>query len=262
MRLTIEVWRLTYQTSRRYTFPYPAANRLRGAIGYNLRHWDPAIYDQAFAPAKLDGPSGLADAPRPMVLRSAHLDGRTFDAGEPFWFDLHLLELRLPWKVILAECFGHLLTHAVTEVSSRRLELPLDPITEQVGRLRVRFESPTELKSGGGLAARPEFGILASRARDRIATLSALYGEGPLQMDFSGFGERAKQVEMVACSVQQVQAERVSRATGQRHSLGGFVGEAEYAGEIAEFLPILRAAQWTGVGRQTSWGKGHISLLE
>ena len=28
--------------------------------------------------------------------------------------------------------------------------------------------------------------------------------------------------------------------------------------ELARFLPWLQAAQWTGVGRQTVWGKGHI----
>jgi hypothetical protein len=44
--------------------------------------------------------------------------------------------------------------------------------------------------------------------------------------------------------------------------LGGFVGEADYTGDLTEFLPYLRAAQWTGVGRQTTWGKGAIALQE
>jgi hypothetical protein len=33
------------------------------------------------------------------------------------------------------------------------------------------------------------------------------------------------------------------------------VGVAEYEGESGEFVPILDAAQWTGVGRQTVWGR-------
>jgi len=38
------------------------------------------------------------------------------------------------------------------------------------------------------------------------------------------------------------------------------VGIAEYEGDLAEFLPYLEAARWTGVGRQSVWGKGEISL--
>jgi CRISPR/Cas system endoribonuclease Cas6 (RAMP superfamily) len=91
-----------------------------------------------------------------------------------------------------------------------------------------------------------------------LSTLRALYGEGPLSIDFQGFGERAAQIRMVRCDVHEVSAQRRSRRTGQTHSLGGFVGEAEYEGDQAEFLPYLRAGRYTGVGRQTVWGKGEI----
>ena len=40
--------------------------------------------------------------------------------------------------------------------------------------------------------------------------------------------------------------------------IGGFIGTAEYEGPVAEFLPILRAARWTGVGRHCVWGNGEI----
>ena len=57
------------------------------------------------------------------------------------------------------------------------------------------------------------------------------------------------------------EATRCSGRTGQRHSLRGFVGEAEYEGEgLGEFLPWLRAARWVGVGRQTVWGKGEVEV--
>ena len=48
--------------------------------------------------------------------------------------------------------------------------------------------------------------------------------------------------------------------TGQVHPIGGFVGEAEYEGELGEFVPYLKAGKWVGVGRQTVWGKGEISV--
>ena len=65
---------------------------------------------------------------------------------------------------------------------------------------------------------------------------------------------------MIRCDIQHVEASRRSARTGQIHSLGGFVGEAEYRGALTEFVPYLRAAHWTGVGRQTAWGKGELTL--
>lgn len=107
----------------------------------------------------------------------------------------------------------------------------------------------------------PLFGILMARIRDRISTLRALYGAGPLEMDFREFGERAAAVRLSSRDVRHVDAERQSRRTGQRHPLGGFVGTAAYEGDLAEFVPYLEAAAHTGVGRQTVWGKGEIAIL-
>ena len=86
-----------------------------------------------------------------------------------------------------------------------------------------------------------------------------LYGDGPLELDFRGFGERAARVKMTRYEISQVDVARRSSRTGQVHPIGGFVGEAEYEGDLGEFLPYLRAAKWTGVGRQTVWGKGEVS---
>ena len=123
-------------------------------------------------------------------------------------------------------------------------------------RVRVHFITPTELKG----AAQPEFGILLARIRDRISTLRELYGDGPLPLDFKAFGERASRVTMTRCELVPVAAERISRATGQRHSLGGFTGVLpNMRVTSAEFLPYLEIARWTGVGRQTVWGKGEIA---
>ncbi len=102
-----------------------------------------------------------------------------------------------------------------------------------------------------------------SRARDRVATLRAVYGEGPLEIDFRGMGERSLHVSMSRCNLSHIDVKRRSSRTGQTHPIGGFVGEAEYEGEnLAEFIPFLRASEWTGIGRQTVWGKGQIQCEE
>jgi hypothetical protein len=137
----------------------------------------------------------------------------------------------------------------------------LDPSAARVERVRLRFLAPTELKSGGALAKRPEFAVLFGRLRDRVSTLRALYGAGALEIDFREVGERAAKIRMVHCQLQWEKVERKSGRTGQTHPLGGFTGEAEYEGSLGEFLPWLRAARWVGVGRQTVWGKGDVRVI-
>src|ERR1039457_4567574 len=77
------------------------------------------------------------------------------------------------------------------------LDPHLDPSIAREERVRVRFLTPTELKSGGALAKRPEFAVLFGRLRDRISTLRALYGAGALDLDFRAVGERAAKIRMV-----------------------------------------------------------------
>jgi hypothetical protein len=277
------------------------ANMVRGALGNLLRgvactprcggaqHDAACAYVRIFEP-RGRGPSGLAERPRPFVLRTHHLDGRSLNSGESFFFDIHLFDLSdavLSYFIQALSCLGdeglgagrkHARLHCVEQISldgdGRRsvwnggnIAPALEPCTVTltgdripVTSARVRFVTPTELKFQSIAAARPEFAILFARIRDRISALRAFYGPAPLDIDFRGLGERASRVEMTRCELRNEHATRRSSRTGQVHPLGGFTGEAEYRGDLAEFLPYLRAARWTGVGRQTVWGKGEIQL--
>jgi len=69
-------------------------------------------------------------------------------------------------------------------------------------------------------------------------------------------------VRMTQCELKRTDADRLSSRSGQRHPLGGFVGEVEYQGELGEFVAYLRLGKWVGVGRQTVWGKGEMEVME
>jgi hypothetical protein len=237
-----------------------AGNLLRGAFGAALYRNIPDAYRFFYEPPGAGGPSGLTDRPRPFVFRAAHLDGSTLARAIRFHVDLHLFDMREPWIEKLKPVFGQLMPADLLEVTGEEhpLVLPLAPLTEPANRVTVRFLTPTEMKSAGALIQQPDFGVLACRIRDRLSTLRQLYDSGPLDLDFRSFGERAAKIRMTRCDIRQVSRERTSAATGQTHPLGGFVGEAEYSGDLGEFIPFLRAAQWTGVGRQTAWGKGAV----
>ena len=248
-------------------------------------------YARVFEPgAAADAPAGYGDWPRPFVFRSTHLEGQTIRAGSEFYFDLNLFDTHVSAALFFSLAFAEISRDGLGPSRGRAdlinvsqmdesgapvacvfdgaapgpptepLLLPLDS-PHACGRVTVRFVTPTELKGGGSLAERPEFGVLLSRLRDRISALRKLYGDGPLEMDFRAFAERAAAVRMTRCEVSHVGRWRRSSRTGAVHPLGGFVGEAEYQGDLGEFVPYLRAAKWTGVGRQTAWGKGELSVL-
>ncbi len=227
-----------------------------------------------------------------------HLDGRTIAPDTTFFLDLNLFDVHHPVISYLVLTFAQLAREGLgpsrgrveltsvylltelgqigsivfkdslitAEESSSPLRLNLtsasDKETNMIHRLRILFVTPTELKSDGQLALRPEFSILISRIRDRLSTLRRLYGPGPLELDFQAFGEQSKTIHLVGCKLNYIDLNRYSSRTGQTHSIGGFTGEVEYEGNLGPFLPFLYAAQWTGVGRQTVWGKGKIVVIQ
>jgi CRISPR-associated endoribonuclease Cas6 len=249
-----------------------AANVLRGAFGLALAQVAAAReYARLFQPRSEDGPSGLADPPRPFVFRARHLDGVTVPAGGDFEFGVNLFTLDPEARESLVRAFEHAGREGFgtrrgkadlrgAEAAGGIVSLDLTASEPPPGRIRVRFLTPTELKHEGRVVERPDFAILFARVRDRISTLRALYGSGPLEIDFQGRGQRAAAVRLLRCELRRGELERRSSRTGQSHSIGGFTGFAEYEGEFAEFLPYLEAARWTGVGRQAVWGKGEIAV--
>jgi len=270
--VTFDVLRLRFGFRAEQPLFFPPGkpgNVLRGAFGAMLHKTASAAeYAAIFAPkAAGGGPSGLADQPRPFVFRAAHLDGVTIAPGAPFHFDVHLFDMREAARVYFVKGFAQVAEEgmgpgraraALLSVEREDLAVELNGPPERAGRVRVRFVTPTELKADQALVTRPEFPILFARLRDRISTLRALYGPGPLDIDFRGMGEHAAHVRLSRCELRWIETERRSSRTGQTHPLGGFTGEAEYDGDVGEFLPYLRAGVWTGVGRQTVWGKGEI----
>jgi hypothetical protein len=252
-------------------------------------------YARIFEPVLDTGPSGLHDPPRPFVLRASALDGQTVRPGQPFHFDLHLFLAEEPPFTDLVKALAQLadsglgpargrvvLTAAdlldLSGVPQSRIldngrfvanELPsplvLDLSADPESKpelLQIDFLTPTEIKQGGRVLDRPLFPALLSRIRDRLGSLSALYGGGPLALDWKGLSDRAELVTLHSWEEgERARVDRFSTKTLQTHPLGGFTGRAAYAGPFDEFLPLLHAAEFTGVGRQTVWGKGHIRVL-
>jgi hypothetical protein len=266
-----------------------ASNVFRGAFGWALRKLacvedcpgaadcsrrETCPYALGFEPKQAPGrgPSGFADPPRPFVLRAGHLNGKSFEPGQRFAIDAHRFSALAAPGDLFQQAFAHCLPERARLVAAFTLDLesnalppdtpivlPLAPLNAPLQRVSVRFVSPTELKAAGKVARTPEFPVLFARVCDRLRTLASRYA-APIEMDFAGMAQRAARIELVSHALTWERVERRSRKTGQTHPLGGFRGEATYEGDLREFAPLLEAAQWCGVGRQTVWGKGAIEV--
>lgn len=289
---TFEFYRLRWHFQALGGLSFPpgeSGNLVRGAFGLLLRQTaSPEVYARLFEPgrARSRSPSGFEDWPRPFVFRTAAMDGREFRPGGAFYIDMHVFDCRPRLIAAIRTTFEQLkeaglgpgrgraalcrveqigLDESAWEIAAEVgppsvVALDPEPAELAVRHVRVQFVTPTELK-GSAPGASPEFSVLFARLRDRIATLRALYGAGPLAIDFRGLGARARAVDLASSELAWISGRRRSSRTGQSHPLGGFTGEAEYAGRLGEFLPWLRAARWTGVGRQTVWGKGDLRVI-
>ncbi len=240
--------------------PFGAGNVIRGLLGKSL--WGSPGFAQLCAPKLAAGPSGIADPPRPFVLRASPLDGRVLEAGERFSFDVHIFDLRPPAMEALERGFSGMtavwngVEWLANNGETAIHEIPLND-SRPVSAITVTFLTPVDLKGNTSPSEIP-FGVLFARVRDRIATLSELYGDGPVDLDFRAAGARANLVRTVKCEIQYRDVSRRSGTTGRVHPIGGFTGTAHYEGDLGEFVPWLRATFWAGVGRHSVWGNGMI----
>jgi len=189
-------------------------------------------------------------------------------AGAVFSAGLNLFVVRAAPLVELGEAFRVLAADGVGPRRAKAELKALEPQTvlrlplrgpEAMGRVTIRFITPTELKRAGEISDEPEFAALLTRLVERVWTLGRLYQEWP-SWDYRDLLERSRMIRLADWQWSYENARRRSSRTGQHHSLGGFTGTATYEGPIGIFLPLLEIARWTGVGRQTVWGKGEVRV--
>lgn len=234
-----------------------AGNVVRGALGSVADKQHP-LYSRFY------GSGGSA----PYVLRARHLNSREIAAGEPFEIGINLFlaegldyltETVRRWELTgLGPGRSPVRLVAVHGAEPLNFSLKREASPSSM-RIQIRFETPTELKSGGVVVDAPDFLVLFARLRDRIGRLSELYGDGPIARDES-LTQQAQSVRLVDERLTYVSGSRFSSRTGQLHPIGGFAGSVDYEGALDAFLPFLELGSWIGVGRQTSWGKGEFTV--
>jgi hypothetical protein len=264
-----------------------AACPLRSTCAYPAV-FDPGARDDRTAIAR------IADPPRPFVVRPSAIHGEGVPRDGEFGMDLHVVGAAQAEAPLLLTALQRLadegigpgrvglllehievldargtpcsraldprearLTPAAPALRARDLVRPGDPIARCV---RIRYVTPTFLREAGAPMTEPAFGPLLRRLRARLGAFSTVYGEAPIGDDPREVGALADRVALVRSDVRWRETERRSTRTGQRHPLGGFVGEALYEGDLGPFLPMLRLAELLHVGKHATFGLGRVEV--
>ncbi len=294
MTLAVQAFRFHFRALAPVRFaPGQMTNLFRGALGNLLRKQacspccpgaalccsrSTCAYARLFEPHQSNGPSGFADPPRPFVLRADTLQQRDLRAGSEFTLDLHVFDLSIPALRHFVLALEELAVNGIGpsrggvqleqvrcipsgEVASdsSMFLVPLGAAGE-ISSATLSFLTPMELKHDGQLLREPRFDIIFARARDRISTICTLYQGNTPAFDFSGMAQQARRVKLLRAELTGMSWKRTSSRTGLTNELRGFLGKASYEGPLTELIPVIQAAYWTGIGRQTVWGLGAVRV--
>jgi hypothetical protein len=118
------------------------------------------------------------------------------------------------------------------------------------------------LKYENHFEAELPFHVLVRAMLRRISSLEEAYGGGDPPLDYRGLVARAQTVTVESSSIRWFDWKRYSNRQDQAMLMGGMVGKTAYAGDLAEFLPLIRFCEKVHLGKQTAFGLGKIALAE
>jgi hypothetical protein len=128
-------------------------------------------------------------------------------------------------------------------------------------RPRLEFLTPTFVKFKGEVSPDvPPFAALVQALLIRIPMLSAVHCGEVWQEDFKAIVARADEVKTVRDETTWISYRRYSSFKNKSEPLEGLIGQAEYAGPIEEFLPLLEMGQLTHLGKRAVFGLGRYRL--
>jgi hypothetical protein len=128
--------------------------------------------------------------------------------------------------------------------------------------LTIRFLTPIRVKHREQFATQPEFHVLIRAILRRVSSLYYFHCGEQWQADYRGIIAQAQEVKTTRAQTQWVEWERYSARQDKKIELGGFVGEASYAGEVESFLPLLLTGQLVHVGKACVFGNGKYELMK
>jgi len=239
----------------------------------------------------------LSDAPRPFVLEPP-LDRRTdYQAGDVLPFGLVLVGQGihyLPYFIAVFQALGeaglgrergrfrlqqveavHPLSgetatiYRAADRSARDCDLSVGYAEVEAAaqamspdRLGLCFLTPMRLKYNGDYVAEPPFHVLFRNVVRRVSWLSYFHCGERWEADFPALVAAAEGVATARMETTWVDWGRTSTRQRRHMNLGGFIGEAEYEGDLAPFLPLMLLGGLVHVGKACTFGHGWYEVAD
>jgi len=129
--------------------------------------------------------------------------------------------------------------------------------------LTLDFMTPTRILYDSRLTLDLEFHILIRNLLRRLSLLYYFHCNGdPLEWDFKGIIEKAKDVQVKEYDLKWYDWERYSGRQGTRLKMGGFVGGITFEGNIEPFMSLIKAGEILHVGKGTAFGLGKYKIVK
>ncbi len=128
-------------------------------------------------------------------------------------------------------------------------------------RIELQFITPTRIKYKNKLISELEFHILIRNLLRRISLLSYFHCNEELNINFKDVIEKSKEIIKEDSNLTWYDWERYSYRQEERMSLGGFIGNVTFKGNIKDYLPLILLGQYTHVGKGTSFGLGKYKII-
>jgi len=232
--------------------------------------------------------AGQVNLPHPYVLDSSSMDRETYVIGAAFKFELllfgSLIDL-LPYFIYAVEEMGRrglgskrqrfLLERVEVDkqiiYSPEMPQLPdplpdrkltLDPLPQDgdIHHIRVHLETPLRTKFAGRLVSSIDFTLLVHTALRRVRALWWEFEQQAPPLDEKLLHSQAQQIGVLNSSLHWHEQVRYSSRQKSRQFMGGVSGSLEVEGDLAPFMPLLRAAEVVHLGKETSFGMGKLRL--
>jgi len=126
-------------------------------------------------------------------------------------------------------------------------------------QLSMQFLTPTRIVDQGKLCHQPDFRPWFQRLIERIRQISDLYAV-PVWIPFHDLLPAAEGVRIRHDATRWQEMWSHSRMDGMTKPASGFIGEAQYEGELTTLLPYILVGQALQVGKNTIKGAGWYEI--
>lgn len=228
---------------------------------------------------------GVKTGPQPFVLQPPLSEQSLTKPGESLSFDLVLIGRAieiLPYFIYTFDRLGDMgigrgkgkfrlqsvavwqgdwqeIYHVETQTLQAFQPVTPEPaaVPASLSELTLTFLSPTRIKAHGKLISEISFREIVLNLLRRVCTLAYFHmPDAEVDWDWKELLERANEVTVIESRLEWKDWERYSNRQKTRMKLGGFVGNLRLAGELKEWLPLLRLGEAVHIGKGATFGLG------